>query len=114
MNKIFCLETEWDQTKHDLKMKSAVRPLLEFAENKYNLNVGHIFRQVATPADFNYYIEHLYEDSYKQYDSIYLCFHGTRSTIHFANKEFIDFDTFGEKYPGIFEGRNVHLGCVLP
>lgn len=48
MNRIFCLETEWDHSKHDLKMKSAVLPLLEFAENKYNLNVPHTFRQVAT------------------------------------------------------------------
>lgn len=56
MNRIFCLETEWDQSKHDLKMKSAVLPLLEFVENKYNLNVPHTFRQVATEADFAYYI----------------------------------------------------------
>ena len=64
MNKIFCLETEWDQSRHDLKMKSAVQPLLEFFENKYNLNVPYIFRQVATKSDFNYYIEHLVDQTY--------------------------------------------------
>lgn len=30
MNRIFCLETEWDQTMHDLKKKSTVLPLLKF------------------------------------------------------------------------------------
>ena len=54
MNRIFCLETEWDHSKHDLKMKSAVLPLLEFAENKYNLNVPHTFRQVATDMQSTY------------------------------------------------------------
>lgn len=33
MNRIFCLETEWDQTLHDLKKKSTVLPLLDFLEN---------------------------------------------------------------------------------
>lgn len=36
MNKIFCLETEWDQTLHDLKKKSPVLPLLDFLENAIN------------------------------------------------------------------------------
>lgn len=30
MNKIFCLETEWDQTLHDLKKKSPVFLFLIF------------------------------------------------------------------------------------
>lgn len=111
MNRIFCLETEWDQSKHDLKMKSAVLPLLEFVENKYNLNVPHTFRQVATEADFTYYIEHLLEPSYKCYDFVYLCFHGTESKIHFANKTDMSLQSFSENYPSIFEERTVHFGC---
>lgn len=111
MNRIFCLETEWDQSRHDLKMKSAVQPLLEFIENKYNLNVPHTFRQVATISDFTYYIEHLCDQTYKTYDFVYLCFHGTESNIHFADKDELNLLDFSFMYPGIFEGRNVHFGC---
>ena len=53
MNKIFCLETEWDQTLHDLKKKSPVLPLLDFLENA--IKVDYTFRQVATESDFKYY-----------------------------------------------------------
>lgn len=45
MNKIFCLETEWDQSMHDLKKKSTVLPLLDFLENA--INIEYTFRQVA-------------------------------------------------------------------
>ena len=74
MNKIFCLETEWDQTLHDLKKKSPVLPLLDFLENA--IKVDYTFRQVATESDFKYYIEHLHQPSYSASDTIYLCFHG--------------------------------------
>lgn len=52
MNRIFCLETEWDQSMHDLKKKSTVLPLLDFLENA--INIEYTFRQVATESDFNY------------------------------------------------------------
>ena len=70
MNRIFCLETEWDQTMHDLKKKSTVLPLLDFLEN--TINIEYTFRQVATESDFNYYIDHLQQPSYSAYDLIYL------------------------------------------
>lgn len=111
MNRIFCLETEWDESIHDLKMKSSVLPLLNFVENKYNLNVQYAFRQVATEIDFEYYIEHLLEPSYKSYDFVYLCFHGSVSKIHFANGSYMSLKDFAGKYQGIFENRIVHFGC---
>lgn len=110
MKKIFCLETEWDQSIHDLKSKSAVQPLLDFVENKYNLNVQYSFRQVATMSDFLYYFDHLKEQAYHSFDFVYLCFHGTESIIHFANKERINLLDLASAYPGIFENRNIHFG----
>ena len=69
MNRIFCLETEWEQTVHDLKSKSAVLPLLDFLKN--TIKIDYSFRQVATKFDFRYYIEHLQQPSYSAYDLIY-------------------------------------------
>ena len=105
MNRIFCLETEWDQSMHDLKKKSTVLPLLDFLEN--TINIEYTFRQVATESDFNYYIDHLQQPSYNAYDLIYLCFHGQKKCICFADKTDLDLMAFAEKEEnfGIFEGR---------
>ena len=110
MNRIFCLETEWEQTVHDLKSKSAVLPLLDFLRN--TIKIDYSFRQVATKFDFRYYIEHLQQPSYSAYDLIYLCFHGQKRSICFADKTDFDLLSFAEneEYNGIFENRNVHFG----
>lgn len=109
MNRIFCLETEWDQTMHDLKKKSTVLPLLDFLEN--TINIEYTFRQVATESDFNYYIDHLQQPSYSAYDLIYLCFHGQKKCICFADKTDLDLMAFAEKKEnfGIFVLTKVPL-----
>lgn len=108
MKKIFCLETEWVQTVHDVKKKSTVLPLLEFLKNAEN--VEYTFRLVATQLDFIYYISHLFQLSYKSFDNIYLCFHGSPRQIHFANGDISDLLAFAECNEGIFNGKNVHFG----
>lgn len=108
MGKIFCLETEWKQNVHDLKDKSKALAILEFLERSQNTN--YVFRNVATLADFVYYINHLNYSTYNSFSIIYLCFHGKESTISFANNEKIDLIEFAENNQGIFEGRNVHFG----
>lgn len=109
MGKIFCLETEWNQSKHCLKFKSSAQSLLEFLENASG--ISFTFRNVATEQDFIYYIKHLQYDSYKQYDIVYLCFHGYNSGISLANGNSIDLIKFAQENRGIFEGKNVHFGC---
>jgi hypothetical protein len=108
MSKIFCLETEWKQSIHDLKEKSNVLPLLEFLQT--SCGVDYVFRNVATYSDFEYYINHLYYESYNSFDIIYLCFHGSSARIELANNEFINLLEFAEKNKGIFKGKNVHFG----
>ena len=44
-NKIFCLETEWEQSVYDLKYESQAKPMLEFLKNSSGLD--YYFRQVA-------------------------------------------------------------------
>ena len=67
---------------------------------------------LATESDFNYYIDHLQQPSYNAYDLIYLCFHGQKKCICFADKTDLALMAFAEKEEnlGIFEGRNVHFG----
>lgn len=108
MGGIFCLETEWKQSIHDLKEQSKVLPLLEYLKRVNNTQ--YVFRQVATIHDFDYYITHLLYDSYSNYNTVYLCFHGYVSNIAFADKNNISLQDIGEKYTSIFEGKKVHFG----
>ena len=105
MSKVFCLETEWTQTVHDLKKRSTVLSLLEFVNGA--LEVPYVFRQVASLGDFDYYIRHLENSSYAAYDIVYLCFHGSKGRIHFADKTDYSLLEFADNYQGIFEGRAV-------
>ena len=107
-NRILCLETEWETSIHDLKYESQAKPMLEFL---YNSNgMVYSFRQVATKADFNYYIGHLNRVSYKEYNIVYLCFHGEKSKIVFADTSNYDIHEFAAEHPNIFEGKTVHFG----
>ena len=103
MNRIFCLETEWDLTVQDLKRKPTVLSLLEFMEGAFK--VPHVFRQVATREDFRYYIGHLQQAAYNAYDIIYLCFHGANGLIEFADHTQYSLEELADDYPDIFEGR---------
>lgn len=110
MRKIFCLETEWVQNVHSLKSKSSALSLLDFLQNS-DKRISFLFRNVATKEDFNFYINHLNYDSYKAYDMVYLCFHGSESSISLACGAKIDIMDFAKEHMGIFEGKNVHFGC---
>lgn len=118
MRNIFCLETEWVQNAHDLKKKSSVQSMLEFFETSSKVDretdvVHHIFRKVATKSDFEYYLFHLWHDSYANYDTIYLCFHGLPGQIFFAdgNKVELKEMAFDANYENIFANKRVHFGC---
>lgn len=108
MSSIFCLETEWEQSIHDMKKESSVRPLLQYL----NASEGteFVFRQVATRAEFEYYLEHLSRLSYQRFDIVYLCFHGREGEITFANRESISISQIAEQFPNIFGDRKVHFG----
>lgn len=108
MSSIFCLETEWDQTVHDMKKDSSVYHLLQYLGS---MDIEFVFRQVATKSDFEYYLSHLIRPSYERFDIIYLCFHGYPGAITFANKETMTLEDISKNYPGIFKNRKVHFGA---
>ena len=120
-NKIFCLETEWEQSVYDLKYDSQAKPLLEFLYNSSKSQsstnkLDFAFRQVATKADFDYYISHLQQASYKSFTIVYLCFHGEKGKIVFADsgkfggERHYDLLDFAESNQDAFVGKIVHFG----
>lgn len=109
MSRIFCLETEWDKTVHDLKKESSVEHLLKYLRTT-GPGRNFVFRQVATKSDFEYYLEHLMRASYDAYNIVYLCFHGSNGEIHFANNESITLHQLAKDYSGIFKDKKVHFG----
>jgi len=111
MSKIFCLETEWMQSIHDMKSESMAKPLLDFLRTCQGVQT--VFRQVATRADFDYYLQHLLREAYRDYDIIYLCFHGDEGKITFADKSGITLMDLATQYPHIFDGRVVLFDSCL-
>lgn len=120
-NRIFCLETEREQSVYDLKYDSQAKPLLEFLYNssktlKSTNTLDFSFRQVATKADFDYYISHLQQASYKSFTIVYLCFHGEKGKIVFADSgkfggdRHYDLLEFAEANQDVFNGKVVHFG----
>ena len=110
MNRLFCLETEWTQSKHDLKDKSTVLSLLTFLDDAIG-DFSYVFRQVATLDDFEFYIRHLEYPSYDSYDVVYLCFHGEPGVIQFADRSEYSLNDFAIKHKSIFDGRTVIFDC---
>ncbi len=108
MSSIFCLETEWEQTIHDMKKDSSARPLLQYL--RASDGTEYVFRQVATKSEFEYYLEHLSRLSYRRFDVVYLCFHGKEGEISFANGESVSLLEIADNFPGIFNDRKVHFG----
>ena len=111
MNRIFCLETEWVQTIHDLKRKSTVLSLLELVNSTFDEDIPFVFRQVASLSDFCYYLDHLMAPSYNAYDTVYLCFHGDKGEIQFADKSDEQSSyrllELAVDYSGVFKGRDI-------
>lgn len=107
MSGIFCLETEWEQTIHDMKTDSSARPLLQYL--KAADGAESVFRRVATKAEFEYYLEYLSRLSYRIFNVVYLCFNGKEGEISFANGESISLLEIADSFPGIFSERKVHF-----
>ena len=42
-NKIFCLETEWEQSVYDLTHDTQAKPLLEFLKSSNNIDFIYIY-----------------------------------------------------------------------
>ena len=113
-NKIFCLETEWEQSVSDMKFEPQAKPMLEFLNNSNGIEFA--FRQVAAKSEFAYYIRHLKRASYKDYTIVYLCFHGEKCRIVFADsgkyggERHYDLIEFAEANNNVFDGKIVHFG----
>lgn len=78
---IFCLEGNWE---HNLKDKSSVLPILELLERKGNCNF--IYRDCATPEQFEYYLGRWKHKTVSdKYPILYLAFHGNKECIRLPN-----------------------------
>ena len=109
MRKVFCLETEWDFSKRKMRDKDSVQPMLAFLEQ--SMGVEYVFRNVATREDFKYYIEQLNYKTYKDYQIIFLAFHGRSKSIDIPSGDIpISFSELSEISKEVFQGRIIHFG----
>lgn len=111
MKKIFCLETEWELSKsRKMRDKASMLPLLHFLEQSNG--VEFVFRNVASRTDLRYYINQLGYKTYKDFQIIYLAFHGRSKALEIPNDEKnpIPFSELVEISDGVFQDKIVHFG----
>ena len=105
---VFCLETGnyWE----DLRRHSSVEPLLELI-GQYHSQVPALHRDVATCAEFKYYVGRWLLRKYDQYPILYVASHGDETGIELA-----DGSTLGLKDLRAILGRKarsrlLHMGA---
>lgn len=111
MKNIFCLETEWELSKSKkMRDKASMLPLLNFLEQ--TKGVEFVFRNVASRADLRYYIKQLEYKTYKDFQTIYLAFHGTSRSLEIPNDKEnpIPFSELAEVSSGFFQDKIIHFG----
>lgn len=111
MKKIFCLETEWELSKNKrMRDKASMLPLLNFLEQ--SKKVEFVFRNVASRTDLRYYINQLGYKTYKDFQIIYLAFHGSSKALEIPNDKEnpIPFSELAEISNGFFQDKIIHFG----
>jgi hypothetical protein len=111
MKKIFCLETEWNfsETKR-MRDKSSILPLLQFLEE--SMDIEFIFRKVASREDLKYYLYQLKYKTYKDFQIVYLAFHGNSKSIEMPSEPNnpLTLDELSEISNNQFEDKIIHFG----
>jgi hypothetical protein len=107
---IFCLEGDWwNDLKRSASTESALRLLKDFPP-RY---APYIHRDVATRAEFDYYVQKWLQVAHSNYPILYLAFHGTPGTIQFGDmrkqENIISLDELEERLLGGCKGRIVYF-----
>ncbi len=107
---VFCLEGDWDS---DLRHHATVGPVLELLDRSGYPKVPYIRRDVATRAEFDYYLKKWIQRRYVSYPILYLGFHGGPGILHLGDKRKgpVTLDWLEERLKGACKGRVVHFGA---
>lgn len=103
---VFCLEGEWDS---DITRRLSVRPVLELLEH---LEVAQwIHRDVATRAEFGYYLGKWASDEYADFGVLWLAMHGGSAAVSMSGDEDgdIELDELEEMLKGACAGRVIYF-----
>ena len=105
---VFCLETPvWREGRGEIKDKSTVEPLLRLLERSYK--IPYLHHDVATIAEFEFYLK---KWSLKELDShpiLYLAFHGKSDRLGVGEGSGVSLSDLAERLDGCCEGRVVHF-----
>ncbi|WP_281871946.1 DUF6642 family protein [Brachybacterium paraconglomeratum] len=103
---IFCLEGEWDS---DITRRLSVRPVLELLEH---LEVAQwIHRDVATRAEFTYYLGKWVSEDYDGFGVLWLAMHGDSAAVSLSGDEDgdIELDELEEILKGACAGKVIYF-----
>ena len=108
---IFCLEGDWWGKLHK---GSSVEPILELLRQWDPYYVPYVRRDVATRAEFEYYLSRWAQKSMSAYPILYLAFHGESSELTIGDQRVaenrVTVAELGDLLEGKCHGRMVYFG----
>lgn len=108
---IFCLEGDWSGKLHK---RSSVEPILELLRQWEPYYVPYVHRDVATRAEFEYYISRWVQKSMAAYPILYLAFHGKSSEVTIGDHRLagnrVSIAELGDMLKGKCHGRMIYFG----
>jgi len=75
---VFCLEGDWHS---DFGRRSSVKPILDLLDQNDTRRVPHIYRDVGTSEELDFYLAKWVQKQYSRYKILYLGFHGVPRAI---------------------------------
>lgn len=99
---IFCLESLWNT---NIEQKLSVQPLLEITSK--NSRIKYIHLSCNTKVEFEFNMEFLRRK--ESYQILYLAFHGSSESIHFADGSQMDLDELSNILGDKFTNLIIHF-----
>lgn len=108
---VYCIEADWWQD----GSRASVRPVMELLHQWDPSNrVEYIHRDVATRAEFEFYIKQWCQRKFSTFPVLYVAMHGNRGYIEFGdrrkNETFVELDELCDWIAGRGAGRMIHFG----
>ncbi len=109
---VFCLEGVWWG---DLKREPSIEPLLDLLDQLATPRRRHIYRDVGTVEEFEYYLRIWHQRRYRFHPILYLAFHGVPGGLLVGDQRrkqgVVSLDRIEQLLTGKLAGKIIHFGA---
>lgn len=108
---IYCLEADWwPNPRHH----SSVRPILDLLAQPGTCGMPHVYHDVATRPELEYYLKQWCQRKFASYPMLYFAMHGSAGEVAFGDgrvtANYMTLDELSELLEGCCKGRVFYFG----